>query len=545
MLSFTELLKAIDKFYTLAQKTSSVVKRAALQVKSPVYDKVSDEIFDSLANEDFAELFENYLKAYENFVNSLNINPQEFGRILTGGETEGDNFVDLLVPFNEAYEELTQSPYLQQGLQDEGWEEGSTPEEIRNGIEALATDANNRMYALAKIAHNWTPQDVRDFLAGRSNEFQDQLEGKGSPGANEGMSATEQEFRNRKIQQSKDYNRSHRTRRSAALTVGRSELERQLNDLQSRIDSETNGIKKEELSRQLRDRMSSLRLVKSYEERQAKEKLKLQNDPVAYKKYTESNTKRQQSTRDFNQKFYELINRFNTATSPNDQARIKLELVRLKKELMQKNFPSMDFDSDEVKYNPKIQAELNPETIIKTYEKRKGQVKQHINTQLGARQKDKAIGNLTGLIQNFSEALASEKPEVKRRLNDMFKDYPEIQPFKAKIAAAKKAKDNVAFKAAAAELNNFLTGDKYQTIKINSPMFKLAAQMEADMRAWIYDLKTVVQSRGKGLESLTEADLPIIQQLIADGRDIVAKYTSNGPLNQKAQYIVQFLEDRI
>jgi hypothetical protein len=175
MLSLAELLKAIDKFYVLAQKPFSISKKAA---EDDVYERVDEDVYDKLVNNDFANSFDEYKDAYKNFTKSLNLNPREFGRILLGGETEDDNFADLLVPFQEAYRNLITSPYLQQGMQDPNWEEGLTPQEIKAGIEALAKDANDKMFKLGKAA-GLSESQVRDFLESREDAFQNQLEGKG------------------------------------------------------------------------------------------------------------------------------------------------------------------------------------------------------------------------------------------------------------------------------------------------------------------------------------------------------------------------------
>jgi hypothetical protein len=535
MLSLAELLKAIDKFYVLAQKPFAIIRKAA---EGDVYDKVDEDVYDKLINNEFADSFDEYKDAYKNFVNSLNINPKEFGRILLGGETENDNFADLLVPFQEAYRNLITSPYLQQGMQDPNWEEGLTPQEIRAGVEALAKDANERMFKIGKTA-GLSETQVRDFLESREDAFQNQLEGKGEVGTNEGMSGKEIEYRNRKIQQSREAGQAHRKRRKEGLSVGRDELLKQQSSLREQIAKETNGIKREELERRLKNLDSLLQTVINYEARQKAEWARIKANEDLYPKIVEENTKRKQNSRKYTRKFHELIDRLMAATSPNDQARIKMELVRLKKELMQKDNPSIDFDSSEVRYNPTIQAELNPENIIREYGKRREQIENQKSTELLRRQKAKSAGNLAGLSQKYSESVASELSQVKFDLNSLFENDPAVKPYKEAIAKAKSARDATGVKNAVKALTNFLNGETYQQVKRNHPNFKAASEMAVAMRSWLYLVKQLET------ENITEEVRQQIIPVIVQGKDLMKKYIKNSSINQRAQDIISYLETRI
>jgi hypothetical protein len=542
MLSFADLLKAIDKFYLLAQRGKfSITKKAA---EDDVYEKIDEDVYDKLINNDFANLFDKYKDAYKNFTNSLNINPKEFGRILFGGETEDDNFADLLVPFQEAYRNLITSTYLQQGLQDPNWEEGLSPQDIKNGIETLAKDANNKMFKLGKVA-GVSESQVRDFLESREDAFQNQLEGKGDPGTGEGMSTKEVEYRNRKLQQARDYAKAHRQRRKEGLSVGRDELIRQQSDLQDQISKETNSIKREELQRRLNNLDSLLKTVINFEAHQKAQYEKIMSDPALRDQYVQENTKRRQNSRSFNKKFHELIDHLNESDNPNEQAKIKSELVRLKKELIQKRNPGIDFDSPEVKYNPTIQAELNPDKIIADYSERRQQIIQKEDKRHIKRLLNKAVGNLLGLATKYSEAVASELSQVKYNLNAIFDNDPAVKPYKDAIAKAKAARDTVGVKNATKALASFLNGESYQQVKQNHPSFKAALEMSTAMRGWLYLVKQIDQSKVLDSESMTESVRQQIIPIIVQGKELIKKYNKNTGINQKAQDIIFYMEDRI
>ena len=554
MLSLAELCKAIDKYAALAQNAYSLHKSAKLAVESPIYDKVSEDIFDSLSNQDFANLFEKYLNTYENLVNSLQISPQEFGKIINGGETQNENFADLFEPFKEAYDTLVHSPYIQQGIQDEGWEESSSPQEITAGIEELANDVWNRMYALGKSV-GMRPSDVRGALEERQSIFDNEVQGRSEQvgaggereGAGTGMTAQEQEFRNRKIEKAREYSQSHRRRRSEGLAVGEKALTAQIQDLQTAISNETNGIKREELARRLQEKLDRLKLVTTYRNHQAKQlaKLKEPGNEAAYQKYLTDRKERKLDNHKYNFKFWDLIDAYKASSSPNDRARIKAEIVRLKKELMQRINPRLDFDSREAMYNTKIQDQLNPDKIIEAYAKRKAQRKTHWQEHHEKFKKNRAEGNLTGLLTDFNRSIAFDKSDVKKKINKALEKDPRVKSYIDRLAAAKKANDPAAVEAAAKAYSDFLDGAEYGAIREAHPIYQETIKAEVAMRDWRFKVKEIQTSKVLERESLDENTLATIRQVIDTGKALIATHTRNASINKQMRDIVTFLEDSI
>lgn len=551
MLSLTELLKAIDKFYVLADRRYPISKRAKLLVQSPTYDQVSENIFDSLSNEGFAKLFEKYLKTYENLVNSLQISPQEFAKIVNGGETKEDNFADLLEPFQDTYHELIDSPYLQQDIQGEGWEESSSPQEITAGIEALAKDAMDRIYALGKSA-GISEASVRNLIGNRRNLFDAEVQGKseqfglggGQEGAGEGMTAQEQEYRNRKIHKAREAGQEYRKKRSESL-AGYGELVRQVEELQKAIPQETNGIKREEMTKRLNDALSRLKTVDNYRRRQNEQLAKLKSNPETYAKYVKENNKRKIDFHNLTFQIRDLITALGEAKSPNDQARIKAQMVRLKKDMMQRKNPQLDFDSDAIRYNTKIQEELNPDNIIRQFSRRLEQRAGHWQKHHQKNKQNRAEGNLEGLLTDFNRSIAFDKNEVKKKLNKLFLNDPIVKPFQDKLVGAKRTGDEAAVAAALSAYDAFLKSDQFTQAKEAHPTFQAVIKMETAMRDWRFKVKDINKSGVLDKEVVPENAVAAIRSVIAEGRSLISTYTRNASLNKMMNDIVNFLEDRI
>jgi len=532
MLSLAQLYKAIDKFYALAQRSYSIFKVAA---EENLHDQIEEEIWDKLSNDEFAEQFGRYLENYQEFINALQITPDEFSAILQNADDsdQEENWVDLLDSLQRRYEKLIGSPYLKLDLDDPNWSEELSPKQIVDAINAVANDANTRMYK-AGAAAGLSPGDVDESLANRK-------QGQFMAPTEELKEQKETEVSGRKTEKAREYGARHREKIRTIGKIGLDTLSSQRAALESQIASETNTIKREELQRRLRD-LPDPKIFLNYQARQQAQYQKIMADPAKRKEYFDKNVTRQRNTRDFAKKFEALAERYDTSTSPNDKARIRLEVVRLMEQLLQRKNPTLNLDDPWVKNDPEMQKKLNPELILEKYRNR---TKKLNKTQLEQRQEHKTKGTLKGLMQKYRESVTSELSQVKFDLNKLFDNDPAVKPFKDAIATAKKHRDSAGLKKAAADLVAFLNGDSYQQIKTNHPAYQAALQMATDMRGWLEFVSQIEKSKVLESGAISPQVRDQIGPVIAQGKQLVYKHAKNASINQRAQDIIQYLEERI
>jgi hypothetical protein len=549
MFSFNEIIKATDKFYALAMSGKLLSKFAAPpedryskmwdetqgedpddQQEAPkdLYTEMEENIWDQLQNEELANQFEAYLKAYQAFINSLQISPQQFAEALSKNEEAEETWVDHLDILQKRYERLVGSPYLQLNANDPKWEENLDPSEIRQAIEQIATDANNQMYAVAAKA-NLSPEDIDETLKNNSqNSFMAQTE--------ELKQDKETDFANRQQGKQKEYAEKAREKRRTIGKIGVDNINRQKQRLQEAIETETNDIKKQELIRRLKALPNTEAYVRQLEKGRAKHRDRWENDP----KFVERGKERQRTSRIFERKIAELTAKYDNATNGSYKNSIKEDVVRLKKELLKKHHKNIDFDDEWIRHNPAWQFELDPLQIMKDYHKREELSKEYERKHHQRRQTEKAKGELKGLVIQYRERVNNMLKDVKDKLNRQIAKAPEMKPLKDAIEAAKKTGDQAqvakALEIAQAYIENF---------KKNHPLTKAVEAAIAEMRGWRDKLDELDKSKALDSDSLSEGDIQKIRALIEGGIGLIRKYPSNAAATKCATDIVQFLAQRI
>ena len=517
MLSLTELLTAINKFHILATKKFPLVKRAAMATPTPVYEKVTEDIFDNLVNNDFATQFEKYLGKYEELMNSLDISPQQFNVIIHGGDASGDsNFIDYLDQFNKYHDRLVESPYLQQDLESEGWEEGVSPLEVIAGIEDLARDANNKMYALGK-ANGLSRNDVDELLANIVDATVRMLQGKGEEGVEEGMTAQQQKARSEKLDKFRQYSKNYRDRLAISRAAGQEGLQAQIGDLENKFQTEQDVARRDEIERLLRDKKKRLETVINFQKRQAAQQQKLMENPEAYDAYVANMAARKQNSRKFNNIFFKLIDQLDATQNPSDKQRIKAQIVRAKKELLLKNYRNLNFDDPHTKIrkSPKVWTsladELDPDKIIAAYRQRRGEVVTHLKNQNVVRRTRRTSADLYGMISPFQISFATFKNEVKKALNRNAKKAPELKPYFDALLAATKTGNPAAIQQAKTACE-----DAIDNWVLNHQFTKRAAGACQQLSQWRDELLQVESFLKNKSQEEAPALSDQIKQMIAD-----------------------------
>ena len=555
MLSFAELLKAIDKFYVLAQKPFPMVKKAA----EDLYEK-GENIWDQLSNEELANQLRLYLDSYMEFLNSINITPKQFSETLDPNSPVGkdsENFLDYKAATERRWERLLTNKYLNLDLEDPKWEEGLSPIEIKDFIDEVIEDVKKRWYE-AGAKSGIRPDDLDD-MKGVSEEiaFEQAAQAK-SP-------ETKEDKENQRGADVIDRQRQAATRSrekikiirqmiartieslkakgiNADKNIGLQHLISQRAQLESQIALETNLETKKELQRRL-DGMPNPESYVKYRANQRAQFQRATDTDDKRKAYFAKALPRLQNLRTHAQQFEKMTAEYEQATDPNKKASIKLKMIdKMKEHLKRKKY---NLDDAFVLNSPEIQAMLNPDNIMNRYRTRNKRIKNEFKKQLETRQENKAAGNLAGLVQKYSESVASELAQVKYNLNSLFDDDPAVKPYKEAIAKAKATRDAAGIKLAVKNLETFLKGENYQKVKMNHTDFKAAAEMATNMRTWILLLKTIDQTKALDAEVISEGVRQEVLKEINNGKKLIEKYIKNASINQRAQDIISYLENRI
>lgn len=563
MFSFNEIIKATDKFYTLAMSGKLLSKFAAPpedryskmwnetqgedpdeQQEAPkdLYTEMEENIWDQLQNEELANQFEAYLIAYQAFISSLQISPQQFTDALSKNEEDEETWIDYLGALQKRYERLVGSPYLQLNANDPKWEENLDPSEIRQAIEAIATDANNRMYAATEKT-GLSPEDLDEMLKNNSqNAFMSQTE--------ELKQDKETDFANRQQGKQKEYAEKAREKRRTIGKIGVENIERQKRQLQSAIEAETNDIKKQELIRRLKSLPNTEAYVRQLAKGRVEHKRKWDDeekrwvdpetgDPI---NFAQRATIRMRHRRKFEREMADLTNQFyDKETSDFDRKRIMEKVVELKKDLIKKHYSNIDFDDEWVRNNPEWLHQLDPLKIMEQFRTREERQKDFEVKHHQRRQTEKAKGELKGLVIQYRERVNNMLKDVKDKLNRQIAKAPEMKPLKDAIEAAKKTGDQAqvakALEIAQAYIENF---------KKNHPLTKAVEVVVAEMRGWRDKLDELDKAGVLNSEEpLSDEVVVRVKRLMAEGVELIRKYPSNGAATKCATDIVQHLGQRI
>lgn len=143
------LIKKIDDFCLKALGSFLLIKRAAPPqgFHMPDEEEISDtsdissraEQFD-IKNEDLFNQFESLMSAYNDLVESLEIDPENLNQ---ESFEEAGQLIDTL---NKRYERIMNNPYLNMG---EGYEEDFNPGDFTNFIQEVVSDAEKKLQTIA------------------------------------------------------------------------------------------------------------------------------------------------------------------------------------------------------------------------------------------------------------------------------------------------------------------------------------------------------------------------------------------------------------
>lgn len=543
-ISFNDLIRATDKFYVIA------MNNLPFKIAAPEEDRYSqmwnqmigsndnpdvnekdaytkmEDVWDQIQNNDLANQFENYLKAYKEFVDSLKISPQEFSAILYGADTsEKDTWVDYLDALQKRYERIISMPYLQLDPEDPKWEESLSSSEISNAIETIAKDANDHMYALAG-QEGITPDNIEEALGSkRQGEFMAPTE--------EIAVNKEIDFANRKQQNQKENEKKSRNKRNSVGKIGLENVTRQREQLEQEIATETNLIKKEELQRRLKalpDPKSYSNKLNYFRERNKS----IMMDKNKREQFIKERDRRKTRSRKLERELLNGVKKYDEEIDPQKREEIKASLVQLKKEQLKRR--GINLDDEWVKNDPSIMDQLDPDNIIESYMELPEKVIDRERDRLKERQKKKKEGKLDGLIIKYNQRISDLVQNVKDRLNNQLSRMPDVAKYKKAISVAKESGDNAALAIAEKQASAFC-----EVFKTNHKLTREVVAVVSDMRKWKDELVQLDKTNILESGTISDESKELIRKLISDGIELVRKYSANKAASSQITVIVEFL----
>lgn len=526
MLSLAELLKAIDKFYRIASNLPTLLKLAA---GTPVYEKVTDEVFDQIVNDEFAKEFERYLDVYNELVANLDsMTPQEATQALAAGpEDEGDQtFKDLYYTLANRAEAMRESAYLTQSPAD--WEESLSPSQIANGIKTIADDALNRI--VDRVKGLMTREEVIDRLA-------NVVSGMVMAPTEKMQGESEEDFQHRSNVKRQQYTREYKDKIAALRMIldqegkgdrdqGAQLLNQYILDLQNKLNTETDAVKKEELERRLRN----IPDPKTYQSRLAANQARyerIQADPTEAEKYNARRAPRQRTTRNRRAEMLMLIDQYQKAASPNEKARIGDRIINLREQILLSSSYKLEVENKagiRLRDREDIRRILNVDNIIKEFTGRKERVKRE-EAEKYERDKAKVLaGGLAGMIITFRKSVATMvSDKVTKQVNaQLVKTDPTLVQLKQEVEKYPKGdpKRAQADAALTAALNSTEIKNKRAT---HPAVIEMDATVK-QLRDWRDELsildQNLTQRSAEGGVTLTDSDKTIIIDLIKKGLEL-------------------------
>lgn len=502
MLSFAELLKAIDKFYRIASDLPDLIK---LAVSTPMYEKVSEDIFDKIVNDEFAQEFERYMDVYNELISDLDSrDSKDAVKALNArpdDPSEEDTFKDLYWTLANRAEAMRDSAYLSQSPED--WEESLSPKQIADGISELGADALNRI--VAKVKGLMSREEVIDRLSNIAS-------GMVMAPTERKMNESQEDFEHRTNVKQQQYQREYSDKLAALRMIlehegkgdkdqGAGILNQYIANLQNQLKTETNAVKREEIERRLKNMPDPMAYQKRLLANQARYE-KIQDDPIKGPEYNKRRAPRQRKTRNRRAEMLALIEQYLKAISPNDKARLAEKIISLREQILLSSSYGLDVQSKagvRLRDREDIKRILNIDNIIKEFTGRAERVRRE---EVEKYQRDKAKmekGDLDGLIIVFRRSVNNMISDATKDVNAVFaKTEPDLIPLKQAVDKFRKGDPNKA--QAEAALKAALNTPQYVNKRKEHPALVALNAVVELLRNW----RDEVEALQKGFAQRTD-----------------------------------------
>ncbi len=462
-------------------------------------------LLDKINNKDLKSLIEKIIFASEKTIEKLyeiSFDPEE---------EKWEDYVNILKKY---WGSLNTMHYLGD---DVNYNELISPQEVINTIQELLDSIIEKAILKGK-SEGVTEEETAACI---NQALQD-------TGLNPNIQGAE-DIQDQVTAQKYSYNLSKRKKQLAAKKeklkfvkkIGLDALIKYREDLQEKIDKETNIIEKEKLKSRLKDTINPQTIINQKISRQKRwERIKA--DPTLKSEYNVENTRRQATHMSKDEKRLELISAWEDAENQLEKNKIEKQIVDLELLVLSKNGIKFD-DSDEGKFNsndPYWIEYLKPENIISRNKQRLSQYKQRHH---GYGQKKKellASGTFAGLIKKLLLKVNTCKSETKKKIiieiiqTIIEAKQNEFKPYLDAIDQSKRRNDKEALRKASKELEEAMDKEKASSLAELHPTVVEIAAICDKFRKLAYSFKTLNEAAGSAeqiSEKISELNMLIKQ----------------------------------